>query len=77
MVLRQGMRLGALGIAMGVPAAVLLGRLMNSVVVGMRTWDPAVFASVVAALAVVAGLASYVPSMRATRVDPANILRGG
>ena len=77
MVMWQGMRLGALGIAMGVPAAVMLGRVMNSVIVGMRTWDPAVFASVVAALAVVAGLASYVPSIRATRVDPANILRSG
>jgi len=76
MVMRQGMQLGAMGIAVGVPAAVMLARVMNSLIVGMRTWDPAVFASVAGALAVVAMLASYVPSVRATRVDPVEVLRG-
>ena len=77
MVMWQGMRLGAVGIAVGVPAAAMLTRVMNSLIVGMRSWDPAVFAGVAGALAVVAMLASYVPSVRATRVDPVEVLRGG
>jgi predicted permease len=77
MVLWQGMRLGAMGIAVGVPAAIMLARVMNGLIVGLRGWDPAVFASVAGALAAVAMLASYLPSMRATRVDPVEVLRGG
>jgi putative ABC transport system permease protein len=76
MVMWQGMRLAALGIATGVPAAMMLTRVMNSLIVGMRTWDAAVFAAVAAALAVVAMMATYVPSRRATRVDPVEVLRG-
>jgi putative ABC transport system permease protein len=76
MVMWQGMRLAAWGIAMGVPAAIMLTRVMNSLIVGMRTWDAAVFAAVAAALAVVAMMATYVPSRRATRVDPVEVLRG-
>jgi ABC-type antimicrobial peptide transport system permease subunit len=69
------MRLAAMGIALGVPAAVMLTRVMNSIVVGMRNWDPAVLAGVAAALAGVATMASYLPSRRATRVDPVEVLR--
>jgi hypothetical protein len=58
MVMWQGMRLGAMGIAVGVPAAVMVARVMNSLIVGMVTWDPAVFAGVAAALAAVALIAS-------------------
>jgi putative ABC transport system permease protein len=77
MVIRQGMRLGVLGIMAGVPAAVMMARVMNSLIVGMRSWDPAIFAAVAALLGGVAMLASYVPSVRATRVDPVEVLRGG
>ena len=76
MVIRQGMVLGAMGIGVGVPAAVMLARVMNSLIVGLRTWDPAVFAGVAGVLGLVAMLASYVPSVRATRVDPVEVLRG-
>jgi len=77
MVILQGTRLGVLGIALGVPAAAMLARVMNSVIVGQRSWDPAVFGGVAAGLMLVAVLASYVPSLRATRVDPVEVLRGG
>jgi ABC-type lipoprotein release transport system permease subunit len=63
-------------VALGVPAAAMLARVMNSLIVGMRSWDPAVFAGVSAVLVAVALLASYLPSMRATRVDPMVVLRG-
>jgi len=46
MVMVQGARLGVLGIALGVPAAVMIARVMNSLIVGMRSWDPAVFGGV-------------------------------
>ena len=75
LVVGAGMRLAAAGIAVGVPAAVMLTRVMNSVVVGMAVWDAGVFASVAAILAAVAMAASYLPSRRATRVDPAGALR--
>ena len=55
----------------------MLARVMNSVIVGQRSWDPAVFGGVAAGLMLVAVLASYVPSLRATRVDPVEVLRGG
>jgi ABC-type antimicrobial peptide transport system permease subunit len=77
MVMVQGARLGVLGIALGVPAAVMIARVMNSLIVGMRSWDPAVFGGVAGGLMLVALLASYVPSLRATQVDPVEVLRGG
>jgi predicted permease len=76
MVLWQGMRLALLGILVGIPTALALTRVMVSLVVGIRTWDPAVFALVAILLSAIGLLASYVPSIRATRVDPVNALRG-
>jgi ABC-type lipoprotein release transport system permease subunit len=55
----------------------MLARVMNSLIVGMRPWDPAIFGGVAGGLMLVALLASYVPSLRATRVDPVEALRGG
>jgi len=75
MVVWQGMRLAVLGIGAGIPAGLALTRVMDSMIVGIRTWDPAVFAAVAALLGLVALVASYVPSLRATRVDPVDALR--
>jgi len=75
MVLVEGARLGVLGIVSGVPPAIVLARVMNSLIVEMRSWDPVVFAGVALFLAAVAALASYLPSLRATRVDPVEVLR--
>jgi ABC-type antimicrobial peptide transport system permease subunit len=74
-VMLQGMRLALLGILLGIPAALGLARIAVSMIFGIRTWDPVVLAAVAALLTGVALLAAYVPSLRATRVNPADALR--
>jgi len=75
MVVWQGMRLAVLGIGAGIPAGLALTRVMVSMIFGIRTWDPEVFGVVAGLLGMVALVASYVPSVRATRVDPVDALR--
>jgi predicted permease len=75
LVLAQGLRLAGIGVAIGVGAALVLTRLMVNLVFGVRTYDPAVFGSVVLLLTGVALLAAYVPARRATRVNPLDALR--
>jgi putative ABC transport system permease protein len=75
MVVWQGMRLALMGIGIGVPAALALTRVMDSLIFGIRTWDPVVFGLVAVLLGVVGLFATYVPSLRATRVDPVDALR--
>ena len=70
LMLRDGMKLAGLGVALGLPAAFALTRLMRSMLFGTSPADPATFAAVAALLLLVAGAASYLPAWRATRVDP-------
>ena len=53
MVVWQGMRLAILGILAGVPAALALTRVMVSMILGIRSWDPAVFAAATVLLSAV------------------------
>jgi len=73
--LREGALLSAAGVVAGLAGAVAAARALTSLVFGITTTDPATFAGVAAALAVVALAASYVPARRAARVDPAVALR--
>jgi ABC-type antimicrobial peptide transport system permease subunit len=75
MILVQGLRLAAAGIVFGVGAALVLTRVMVSLVFGVRTYDPAVFAGVAILLAAVALVAALIPAYRATRVDPLTAIR--
>ena len=75
MILGQGTRLAASGIALGVVAALGLTRLMASFLFGVVATDPATFASVTLILTAVALLACYLPARRATRIDPAVAFR--
>jgi putative ABC transport system permease protein len=77
MVLAQGLRLAAAGVMLGIGAALVLTRLMASLVFGIRTYDPAVFAGVALLLSVIALVAALVPAHRATRVNPLDAVRGG
>jgi putative ABC transport system permease protein len=76
MVLRQGMAPVAAGLAAGVAGALALGRLLGSLLFGVKATDPATIAGVAALLAAVAAVASWAPARRATRIDPAQALRG-
>jgi len=75
LVLGNGMRMAAIGIAIGVIAALGLTRLMSTVLFGVKPTDPFTFAAVAFLLCCVALLACYVPARRAMRVDPIVALR--
>ncbi len=75
LVLAQGMRLVAVGIALGVLAALLLSRVLEGLLYGVSPNDPLTIVSVVALLAAVALLANLLPARRAARVDPVVALR--
>jgi predicted permease len=75
MVLREAGRLVLLGIAIGIPAAMLAGRLFSSMLFGLKATDPLSMVLVVAVLLAITLLASYIPARRATKVDPMIALR--
>ena len=75
MVVWQGMRLAAIGVAIGVGAAFGLATLISSFLYGVTARDPLVFAGVPALLAVVALAAVWIPAQRASRVDPIIAMR--
>jgi predicted permease len=75
MVLRQGMTLSVGGIAVGLAAAFLLTRLMQSLLYQVRPADPVTFVVVPLILLLVSLVASYIPALRATRVSPLMALR--
>jgi predicted permease len=70
MVVRQGATLTLAGIAIGVVGALLLTRLMRSLLFAVTASDPVTYVAIVGGLGAVALLASYLPARRATRVDP-------
>jgi predicted permease len=70
-----GLRLAAIGIACGLIAAVTLGRVMASLLFETSPLDPATYAAVCLSLVAAAMLASYVPALRATAINPVTALR--
>jgi macrolide transport system ATP-binding/permease protein len=75
LVVGQGLRLAAAGVAIGIVAAMLLGRLIESQLFEVRPFDPLTIAATVCALMAAALLASWLPARRAMRADPAVTLR--
>jgi ABC-type antimicrobial peptide transport system permease subunit len=75
LVLSQGARLTALGIAVGLFASLALARLMSRLLYGVSPTDPLTFIAVAIILASVALAACYVPTRRAMAVDPITALR--
>jgi len=75
LVLRQGITIAGIGIAVGVVGALGLSRITRSLLFGVDPVDPATFGTVVAVIAVVATAACLIPMRRATRVDPLTAIR--
>ena len=75
MVVRQGMLLAAAGLAIGVPSAWVLSRVLKSLLFEITPRDPVTFVTVVGVLCGVALIACAVPAWRVTRVDPMKVLR--
>jgi ABC-type antimicrobial peptide transport system permease subunit len=75
MVFWQGLRLAFIGLGVGLTASYFLVRLMTSLLYQVRPGDPVVFAAVSGLLTAVAVVASLVPSLKATRIDPLVALR--
>jgi len=75
LVLSQGLRLTAIGGLIGIFVALLASQSVASLLYGIDARDPATFLGVSMLLAMVSGLACYLPARRATRVDPIVSLR--
>ena len=75
LVIGGSLRLAALGIAVGIAAALCLTRLMTDLLFGVRAADPATFGAVTVVLVATSLLASYIPARQAMGVDPIVALR--
>lgn len=74
-VLVQSLKLVLVGLAVGVPAALALARLLNTFLYGVRPMDPLTFLAVGGLLLAVAAIAGYIPARRAANLDPMVALR--
>lgn len=74
-ILRQGLEVTAIGIAIGLAGALGLNRLIASLLFGVQPADTATIVFVVVTITAVALLASWLPAWRASRVDPNIVLR--
>jgi len=75
LIVGQGIKTAALGLAIGAPLALGLSRLMASLLFGVVSLEYAILIGFVSLLAAVAFLSSYIPARRATKVDPMVALR--
>jgi len=75
LVMRQGLALLFIGIAIGLTGAFALTRVLKTLLFEVSATDPAIFTSITLLLATVALLACWVPARRATKVDPLTALR--
>jgi ABC-type antimicrobial peptide transport system permease subunit len=75
LIVGSGLGLAAGGILIGIPAAFGLTRLLGGLLSGVTATDPLTYVSVVLLLSASAMLASYIPALRATRVNPLTALR--
>jgi putative ABC transport system permease protein len=77
MIVGRALGLSAIGLIVGLAAAIALGRFIRGQLFGVALIDPVTFSVVALVLAASAALASFAPARRATKLDPANALREG
>jgi ABC-type antimicrobial peptide transport system permease subunit len=75
LVMRNGLGLVAIGLALGLAAAAGAARLIQTLLFDVRPLDPFVYGGVTAVFTIVAALACLIPSARAARIDPLRALR--
>jgi ABC-type antimicrobial peptide transport system permease subunit len=75
-VVGRGLRLVVVGCAVGIAAAVALTRLLSSLLYGVEATDPRILGGAVIVLVTTGALAALIPARRASRTDPAFVLRG-
>jgi len=76
LVLRRGMKLTLIGMALGLMGAVASTRLLRDMLFGIKPLDPLTFAVMTLLLICISLVACFLPARRATKVDPMNVLRG-
>jgi ABC-type antimicrobial peptide transport system permease subunit len=74
-VMKQGLVLTAIGLAVGVAGALGLNRLIASLLFGVQPTDPVTMVAVVGTITLVAAFACWLPAWRASRLDPNIVLR--
>ncbi|HJR58041.1 MAG TPA: ABC transporter permease [Vicinamibacterales bacterium] len=77
LVITQGLGVSAVGVAVGLAAGLLMGRAIATLLYDVRPSDALTFALVPVALLLVTIVASFVPALRASRIDPLRVLRTG
>jgi putative ABC transport system permease protein len=75
LIISEGMKPALIGVAIGLAGALALGRLLASLIYGISATDPLTFTAVAALLCLVALMASVIPALRATRIEPNRALR--
>jgi len=75
LVLREALRLVVLGLAIGIPLALAISRIVRGMLFGLGANDPRTIAFAAALVMTVAILAVYIPARRAARIDPIEALR--